>query len=421
MTSPPNDISNAALKVQPTSFWLHFICLSLNKMADTLADAKLVLPWLMAALGAPAFLIAWLVPIRESLSLLPQIGVASWSRKYTKRKYLWSIGAFLQGLTLIAMGIVALLMDGYASGLFILVLLALFSMARCLCSIIIKDVQGKTIDKQQRGKVSGYATSIAGMMTILFALTLILGWLENSSVKMISQLLFLAGGLWLLAALLYLNVPEQTDSHYSTQDKTSSNWATFRTLLQEAHLRQFLLTRSLFVSTALVAPFYVILANRTSDQGLSTLGLLLLLSGIASFISGWFWGRWSDLSSKTVLVINGVICGSLAVIVVCAQYWQWNISQSFAWYGLVIFILYLSHAGIRLGRATYLMDMANQFNRAQMVALSNTLIGLVVLIAGNLSAMISHSGIELTILIFGLFSFLAAICAYHLPDVSQSQ
>ena len=39
-----------------------------SKAGDALADPKVVMPWLMGALGAPAFLTAMIVPIRESLA-----------------------------------------------------------------------------------------------------------------------------------------------------------------------------------------------------------------------------------------------------------------------------------------------------------------------------------------------------------------
>ncbi|HBP54976.1 MAG TPA: MFS transporter, partial [Verrucomicrobiales bacterium] len=43
----------------------------LSKTADQLANPKTVLTWLMGAMGAPVLLIGWLVPVRESLSMLP--------------------------------------------------------------------------------------------------------------------------------------------------------------------------------------------------------------------------------------------------------------------------------------------------------------------------------------------------------------
>src|SRR5690554_5196836 len=45
---------------------------TLQAIGDQVVNAKTVLPWLFASLGAPAVMIGLLVPIRESGSMLPQ-------------------------------------------------------------------------------------------------------------------------------------------------------------------------------------------------------------------------------------------------------------------------------------------------------------------------------------------------------------
>lgn len=417
--SKPQDITAAAQQHEKHSFGAHLIALTLTKSGDTLADVKLILPWLLGSLGAPAALIAWLVPLRESLALLPQLFVAAWTQHYRRRKVLWSLGSLVQGVCVMLMGGVALLeLEGKLAGYAVLGLLTLFSLARCLCSIVIKDVQGKTIDKQKRGRVSGFATSVAGLVGIGFALALMLGWLSNANLLALSLVLFIAGLLWLLAAACYLLVPELPDDIGGKPTSLGDHARQFGKLLRQRQLIHFLITRSLFISTALVAPFYVILANRYSDGKLSALGTLLLLAGIANFASGSIWGRLSDLSSRMVLVSAGIICGSLALTVYGCLYWQLAFATTAWWYGLVIFVLYIGHAGVRLGRATYLIDMANSGNRAQLVALSNTIIGIVLLIVGSAFALVSRASVESAIFVLGVTSLLAAAMAWKLPEVS---
>ena len=55
---------------------------------------------------------------------------------------------------------------------------------------------------------------------------------------------------------------------------------------------------------------------------------------------------------------------------------KWQITGLF-------FLIAVFHGGARLGRKTYLVDMANQDNRATYVAVSNTLIGLFMLAGGR--------------------------------------
>ncbi|MEE2731688.1 MAG: MFS transporter [Pseudomonadota bacterium] len=417
-SSKPQDISPTAYEKQDVSAGVHVVALSLTKAGDALADVKLMLPWLLNALGAPVWFIGWLVPLREALALLPQLILAHWIQRFPRRKGLWSLGSIVQGLAIVLMGCVPFTgLREAAAGWLILGLLTLFSLARCLCSIVIKDVQGKTIDQQRRGSVSGVATSIAGLAGIVFAATLMLGWLSESNQIAVSIVLVVAGCLWLLAALHYQAVPEEADQPAGDADKGNGQFELFKHLLQDRQLVHFLITRSLFISTALVAPFYVILANRYSGGSVSTLGALILLTGLANLFSGRFWGLWSDISSRRVLMITGTLCGVLALAVVAALHQHWSFASSPWWYGVVILILYVGHAGVKLGRTTYLMDMANAGNRATLVALSNTIIGFVLLAAGSALALLSNRSVEFAILVLGLTSLLGAVLAWRLPEL----
>jgi hypothetical protein len=62
------------------NFALHAISLTLTKVADGLIDPKIVLSWLVTALGAPAAFVGFLVPIREAGALAPQLLIAPFVR-----------------------------------------------------------------------------------------------------------------------------------------------------------------------------------------------------------------------------------------------------------------------------------------------------------------------------------------------------
>ena len=53
-------------------YLIHLTSLGLTKTADGLIDPKLVLAWLLNALGAPGYLTGLLVPVREAGALLPR-------------------------------------------------------------------------------------------------------------------------------------------------------------------------------------------------------------------------------------------------------------------------------------------------------------------------------------------------------------
>lgn len=124
-----------------------FFSLLLSNVSDALISAKTVLPWLFVSLGVPPFLIGFLVPIRESLALIPQTCIARRLRHIQARKNIWIAGALMQAGCIFAMLYVALNAQGLVAGVGIIVLLAALSLARAFCSLSIKELMGKCLLK----------------------------------------------------------------------------------------------------------------------------------------------------------------------------------------------------------------------------------------------------------------------------------
>ncbi|MEJ2214256.1 MAG: MFS transporter, partial [Gammaproteobacteria bacterium] len=108
------DIPKEACKDQPRNFFAYLWANLLGKVADEIASAKLVIPWLFGSLGVPASFTGFLVPIREAGVLLPQLLVAAFIRNMPTRKPVWMLGSVLSALSLAGMGIVAMTLEGSA-------------------------------------------------------------------------------------------------------------------------------------------------------------------------------------------------------------------------------------------------------------------------------------------------------------------
>lgn len=201
------DIPEAACDMQPGNFMRHVLSLSATKTADGLADAKLVLAWLLGALGAPDWLAGLLVPVREAGALLPQLAIAALIRHQAVRKWVWVVGSVVQGLAAIGMALAALWLDGAAAGVTIVVLLGIAALARGACSVSYKDVLGKTVSKSTRGTATGAAGSAAAVLVLAFGALLAFDvW--PRTLPGIAVALALAGALWMLAAMLFAGLAE---------------------------------------------------------------------------------------------------------------------------------------------------------------------------------------------------------------------
>lgn len=92
------DIPAAACNDQPWNFFAYLVANFIGKIANELASAKLILPWLLGSLGALAAFTGFLVPIREAEVLLPQLVVAATIRHLPIRKGVWLAGAALSAV-----------------------------------------------------------------------------------------------------------------------------------------------------------------------------------------------------------------------------------------------------------------------------------------------------------------------------------
>lgn len=140
---------------------IHIASLTLTKTADGLIDPKLVLSWLLNALGAPGAMIGALVPVRESGALLPQLALARKVEASAQRKRFWAVGSLIQGLAALGIALTAITLAGAAAGGAVIILLAILAFGRSASSVSYKDALARTIAKRRRGAVTGFASSLA--------------------------------------------------------------------------------------------------------------------------------------------------------------------------------------------------------------------------------------------------------------------
>jgi hypothetical protein len=407
------DIPAESCNDQPRNFFAYLVANLLTKVADELASAKLILPWLLGSLAAPTLLIGLLVPIREAGVLLPQLIVAAVIRRLPRRKGVWIIGALLSAGALGLMALAAATLTGALAGWVIVALLVIFSLARGLCSVSAKDVLGKTVSKARRGNLMGLSAGIAGALTL--ALGLYLELVADAGPMVFAALLGGGAALFALGAVVFELIREQPGATEGGGNALEMAIESIGLLRADPAFRHFVLVRISLLSVALAPPFYVLLAQQRST-GLGGLGLMIIASGLAGTISAPVWGRLSDRSARMVMVIAAALAGLLGLI-------TWGLAEADApvldstpTFPLLFLMLGIAHAGVRLGRKVYLVDMATSESRAAMVAVSNSVIG-VVMLAGGLIGLLGDAA--LVLLVLAIASLGAASYALRLREVSE--
>lgn len=413
------DIPEAACNDQPRNFFSYLIANLLGKIADEIASAKLIIPWLFGMLGVPAVFAGFLVPIRESGVLLPQLVVASFIRRMAIRKTVWLLGSALSALSLFGMAYATLNYEGIGAGFAIIFTLIIFSLSRGLCSVSAKDVLGKTVSKSRRGALMGWSASISSIAILLIGLWLGTVDLNEYSLKIFAGMLISGGVFWILASLVFATIQEQPGATEGGGNAFSIAIQQIKILKTDAAFRSFVIARGLLLSIALAPPFYVLIAQSNSDGSLLGLGALFIANGLAGSLSAPFWGYMGDRSSKRVMMIATTGAGLLGIFTFTAIIYNWSWAINEVGLAVIFLILNIMHGGIRLGRKVYLLDMATADNRAIYVALSNTIIGVLMLFGGLVGLIGDWLGAPAIVLFLGTMSLFAVFYIKSLPDVSE--
>jgi len=411
-------ISEQACTDVPQNFLLNTLNGTATKLAEQIASPSLVLPWFLSALGAPTALAGLLVPIRQAGSMLPQLAVAGRIRGFKKRKWFWVGAGLVQAVVLLLMALLAPTLPALGAGLTVVVLLGVFSLASGVGSVSFKDVMAKTIPQGRRGRLLAVRATTGGI------LALGAGWLLRTYVADAVALtpylilLFIAAGLWFGAALLFGAIEEEDGATEGGRNALQEAKAGFKLLRKAPGFRRFIIARALLLSVTLSVPFYALDAKALTDNRTSSLGVFVIAASLAQVLSSPFWGRFSDRSSRTVMMLGGGLAAGAGTLALLFGFLPATQQNAYI-YAFIFLLIGFARAGVRLGRKTYLVDGAPADQRPLYVALSNTIIGALTLAGGAFGLVAGAFGLRSLIAIFVILALLGVLLSWYMPEANQ--
>jgi predicted MFS family arabinose efflux permease len=393
-------IPDSACRVVPRNYLLNLGNGASSKLAEQLAGHNLVLPWLLAALGAPAAVIAWLAPLRQAGTLAPQLLVSAQIRRLARRKWVWVGAGVLQAALLAGIALVALGMGGVTAGILIVIAFGLFCVASGAASVAFQDVLAKTIPKGRRGRLLSQRAALGGVLTIGAGLVIGMTVGEDAGTGSHVGLVLAAAALWALAALLFAVTAEFAGERAGGRNPARELGAGLRLAADQRDYRRFLEVRALLLSVELATPFYALHARELFGGSAQALGIYVVTVGLANVIASPLWGRFADRDSRTVLAVAGLL-GALAAALAVAIALLPGGARSMAMYIAVFIVLGIAEAGVRLGRKTWLVDTAPADERPLWVAFSNTSVGVLAIALGTLGLLADAFGVVIVIGVLG--------------------
>jgi hypothetical protein len=332
----------------------------------------------------------------------------------------------LQALAVAGMALVALTLTGVAAGGAIVGLLVVFSLARGLCSVASKDVMGKTIPKSRRGRLKGWMSFASGFIAIGVGAWLwwrgdLAGADAGSSVALYAGLLLGTAVLWAVAALIYAGLREFPGETSGGGNAITEAIKQMELLKTDVDFRRFVTVRALAIGSGMATPFVIALAHRSLGGSAVWLGMFVVADGLAALLSAPVLGRWADQSSRTLLRLAMIGSGLLMMSVAAIDFLPLSEGVLRVAFPVIFFAIGVVHNGVRLGRKTYLLDMAEGNKRTSYVAVSNTLIGAALLVAGGLTGWISLISLPGVLMVFAGAALAGAWLGRGLPEIHEAE
>ncbi len=250
--------------------------------------------------------------------------------------------------------------------------------------------------------------------------------------------------LWVLVALVWWSVREPVDapSRRSQSDllrdrgksqsdllrdrgegeEEQDNWfaQTLTLLREDATFRSFVTVRSFLLVSSLSPPFIVTLAVQAGAPALTGLGGFIIASGLAALLGGRIFGRLADRSSKRLMTSGAALASLVLLVLVLLDTFLDLDGDSLATYAIFVaayFLVTMLHTGVRVGRKTYVVDMAEGDQRTTYVAVSNSAMGVVLLLVGAISSAIAGFGVIWALLFLAGLGVLGVVTSRRLPEV----
>ncbi len=418
-------LPDEACRELPGNFLLNALNGASTKLAEQLASPGLVLPWMLGAVGAPSALVGLLVPMRRAGALLPQLVIAGRIRAHARRKGFWVGAGVVQAAALLSMIPAILLLSPLGAGIAVVLLLGLFAVASGVGSVAFKDVMAKTVPKGRRGRLLGVRATAGGLLALAAAAWLRSAVAEEDSLAPYVALLLAAAGLWLLGSALFAAIREPSGATEGGRSAIREARAGAHLLRTEPHFRRFVLARACLLAAQLATPFYALQAQATAGVGTGNLAVLVGASSLAAVLSSPFWGRFSDASSRRVMIAGGIwtaVTLALALLAgaVSGDAMEADAVAGLGWgvlvFALVFFSSGFAEAGVRLGRKTYLVDGAPERRRPLMVAVANTAVGAMYLPAATLGLLGDRAGVPVVLALLGGMVLAGTVLAWRLPE-----
>lgn len=314
-------------------------------------------------------LLAALPPLLGSFAQL----LSAWlGRRTGRRKAIILLGAGLQALMLIPLGLLPILFPAHAIPILILCAVLYFASAN-LASPQWNSLMGDLVPERRRGRFFARRTrlvSITSFSTLIVA-GIILDLFDRNAYTLTGYLTIFAIALGGRAVSLYYLWRMHDPFKHVAVMESPFQAAVRRRLLGSPFVKFALFYAMMQFSVAIASPFFIIYQLRDLEFSYLEYTVSISMSVLIQFLTLNRWGRISDVfGNRLILVTTGFLIPLVPML--------WLLSTHYVYVLLMQTLGGLLWAGFSLSAGNYLYDLIPANKRATYIALHNVIASIAV-------------------------------------------
>ncbi len=383
------------------------------RFAETLIDPPLILTWFVSQLTSSNLLIGLVAPMGNAGWFLPQIFVSTRVQRMQRKMPSYVIAAVIRTIVWLLLAAAVWLVDDPR---FLLVgFFALYAIARLsagLAGLTFFDVVAKTIPARRRGSFFAWRQLLGGLLGLGggWIVKMLLNHPALSFPRGHAVLFLLYCAVMVLALTAFALIREPPGPVVAEPVTLREQlWRAGRLWRTDRVYRRYIAARLSLAMANVALPFYGIYAKNVLGAPEGMVGIYVVARVGALLLSNLLWGRLSDRRGNR-LVMRLVSLGSgLAALSALALVGMMGLLRpQGAWLPyLALPLFFLDGAMLPaqiLSGSNFLLELVPGAERPLYLGLSNTLMGVVVLISGLGGLVVDFFGFA------GLFAVSLGLC-----------
>jgi len=383
------------------------------EFAERLIDPPLILTWFVSQLTSSNLLIGLVAPLGDAGWFLPQIFVSTRIQGMARKMPSYTLASAVRTVSWLSLAAAVWLVSdpSWLLGVFF----GLYALARLsagLAGLAFFDIVAKTIPARRRGSYFAWRQLLGNVLGLgaSSVVALVLGHPGLAFPRGHAVLFALYTAVIVSAMGAFMLVREPPGTPVAGIASTGRQLRRARQVLrEEAGFRRYMVVRLLLGLTGIALPFYAVYARQVLGAPASIVGLYVAARVGAQLLFNLPWGRLSDrrgnrLALQLLALGNGLTLFSALALVSLVGLLQWQGS----WLPFLVLPLFFMDGAIRPAQAlvgsNFLLELVPDAERPLYLGLSNTLMGVVVLLSGLGGLVVDGFGF------MGLFALALGVC-----------